>query len=119
MQAWILDQSPGAYRFGEIHDPAVGLYCLGQATAHLTLQAHAMGLWAHQFQGFAKDEVSDELGCPPHWRVIAGIAIGVRGDPAEVPERDRQREQRVRSRKDLAEIAYGDAWGDPWTVLSD
>ena len=95
-------------------DPAINLYCLGQATAHLTLQAHAMGLWAHQFQGFSKDDLADELGCPQHWRVVAGIAVGVRGDPAEVPERDQQREQRVRQRVDLSAIAYGDAWGRPW-----
>jgi nitroreductase len=99
------------------HDPLISLYCLGQATAHLTLQAQAMGLWTHQFQGFDKEAVSDGLGCPPHWRVVAGIAVGVRGDPTEVPERDRQREQRVRHRRDLDEIAYGDAWGVPWAGL--
>ncbi|MEZ0577590.1 nitroreductase family protein [Nocardioides sp. MH1] len=96
-------------------DPAVNLYCTGQATAHLTLQAHAMGLYAHQFQGFDKEAVADGLGCPAHWQLVAGIAVGVRGDPAEVSERDQERDRRVRSRKDLAEIAYGDAWGAPWS----
>ncbi len=95
-------------------DPALNLYCLGQATAHLTLQAQAMGLWTHQFQGIDKDRVSDAFGLPPHWRVVAGLAVGVRGDPAEVSERDRQREDRVRVREPLTEIAYGDAWGVPW-----
>lgn len=98
-------------------DPAIALYCLGQATAHLTLQAHSTGLWTHQFQGLDKDAVSDALGCPSWWRVVAGIAVGVRGDPSEVPERDQQREQRVRRRKGLAEIAYGDGWGVPWRGL--
>lgn len=51
---------------------------------------------------------------PPQWRLVAAVAVGVRGDPAEVPEREREREQRVRRRKDLAEIAYGGAWGVPW-----
>jgi nitroreductase len=95
-------------------DPALNIYCLGQATAHLTLQAQAMGLWTHQFQGIDKDGVSDAFGLPPYWRVVAGVAVGVRGDPAEVSERDRQREERVRARKPLTEIAYGDAWGVPW-----
>ena len=95
-------------------DASINLYCLGQAAAHLTLQAHAMGLWAHQFQGFDKEAVSDGLGLPPYWRIVAGIAVGVRGNPAEVSERDQQREHRVRVRKDLAEITYGDAWGVPW-----
>ena len=36
-----------------------------------------------------------ELGVPAHVRLLAGIAIGVRGDPADVPERDAEREHRV------------------------
>jgi nitroreductase len=95
-------------------DPDTNLYAAGQAAAHLTLQAQAMGLAAHQFKGFDRDAVADELGVPAHWRVVAGIAVGVRGDPAEVGERDREREQRSRHRKPLPEIAYGDAWGVPW-----
>jgi nitroreductase len=107
-------EDPGRSPDAKPLDLAVGLYCVGQATAHLTLQAQAMGLWTHQFQGFDKEAVSDRLGCPAWWRVIAGVAVGVRGDPAEVSERDQQREQRVRRRLDLAEIAYGDGWGVPW-----
>jgi len=99
-------------------DPRINLYCLGQAAAHLTLQAQAMGLWVHQFGGLDKDAVSDGLGLPPYWRIVAGIAVGVRGDPAEVSERDQERERRARVRKDLAEIAYGDTWGVPWAGLT-
>jgi hypothetical protein len=46
--------------------------------------------------------------------VMSGIAVGIRGNPAEVPERDREREQRERRRRPLAELAYGDSWGTPW-----
>jgi nitroreductase len=95
-------------------DVAINIYCLGQAAAHLSLQAHAMGLWAHQFRRFDRDAVGDALGVPSYWRVIAGIAVGLRGNPAEVPERDQEREHRVRARRPLAEIAYGDSWGVPW-----
>lgn len=107
-------EDPGRAPDDKPVEPAINIYALGQATAHLTLQAQAMGLSAHQFKGLDTDAVSDELGCPPHWRVVAGIAIGVRGDPSEVSERDQQREHRVRERKPLAEIAYGDAWGVSW-----
>jgi len=96
-------------------EPAINIYAAGQAAAHLTLQAQAMELSAHQFKGFDTDAVAAELGVPPYWRFVAGIAVGVRGNPAEVSERDQQREHRVRARKSLAEIAYGDAWGVPWT----
>jgi len=87
---------------------------LGQAAAHLTLQARAMGLHAHQFGGFDRDAVAGGLGVPDHFRVMSGIAVGVRGDPAEVPERDREREHRERGRRPLAEFAYGDSWGHSW-----
>ncbi len=89
-------------------------YDLGQAAAHLTLQARAMGLHAHQFGGFDRDAVARELGVPDHFRVMSGIAVGLRGNPAEVPERDRERERRERRRKPLAEFAYGASWGHPW-----
>ena len=58
-----------------------------------------------------------ELGVPAHVRLLAGIAIGVRGDPADVPERDAEREHRVRRREPLAARAHGDRWGAPWAGL--
>jgi nitroreductase len=88
---------------------------LGQAAAHLTLQARAMGLHAHQFGGFDREAVAAELGVPDWFRVMTGIAVGVRGNPEEVPEKDREREQRERWRRPLAEFAYGAAWGQPWS----
>ena len=89
-------------------------YDLGQAAAHLTLQARSMDLHAHQFGGFDRDAVAAELGVPAWFRVMSGIAVGVRGNPEEVPERDREREQRERRRRPLAQLAHGPAWGEPW-----
>lgn len=100
-------------------DPVTNLYGLGQAAAHLTLQAQAMGLAAHQFRGFDQVATAAALEVPAAWRLVAGIAVGVRGDPAEVPERDQQREQKARRRKPLTEIAYGERWGVPWHGLRD
>lgn len=98
-------------------DPTYPLHDLGLASAHLVLQARAMGLHAHQFGGMDRDAVARDLGVPPVAIVVAGIAVGVRGDPDEVSERDAAREHRVRSRRPLAETAYGDRWGSPWTGL--
>jgi len=89
-------------------------YDLGQAAAHLTLQATAMGLQAHQFGGFAKEEVAAALGIPGWYRVMTGIAVGRQGDPDEVSERDREREQRPRRRRPLEEFVHVDGWGQPW-----
>jgi nitroreductase len=89
-------------------------YDLGQAAAHVTLQARAMGLHAHQFGGFDREAVAAALGVPEWFRVMSGIAVGLRGNADEVPDRDREREQRERRRKPLEELAYGAAWGQPW-----
>ena len=89
-------------------------YDTGQAAAHVTLQAVAMGLHAHQFAGFDKEAAAAELGVPAYVRLLAGIAIGVRGDPAGVPAEDAERDQRVRRREPLSARAHGDRWGTPW-----
>lgn len=90
------------------------LHDLGQAAAHLTLQARAMDLHAHQFAGFDHEAVHDELGVPAWYRVMTGIAVGRRGRPDDVPESDREREQRERRRRPLTDFVWGDAWGRPW-----
>ncbi len=97
---------------GGFKGESTACYDLGQAAAHLTLQAVAMGLQAHQFAGFDKEAVAQDLGVPPWFRVITGIAVGVSGDPAEVSERDREREQRPRVRRSLTERVYVDRWGE-------
>jgi nitroreductase len=89
-------------------------YDLGQAAAHLTIQAASMGLHAHQFAGFDRVAVAARLGVPEQYAVLSGIAVGRRGRPDEVDERVRGKEDRVRRRKPLAELVYVDAWGTPW-----
>jgi len=89
-------------------------YDLGQAAAHLTVQAAAMGFDSHQFAGFDHDAVAAELGVPAWWQVMTGIAVGVHGDPAEVDPRDAEREERERVRKPLDQVAYAGRWGEAW-----
>jgi len=79
-------------------------YDVGQAAAHLTVQATAMGYGVHQFAGFDHDGVAREFEIPDHYRVLTGIAIGRHASPEQVAAadpRDQEREQRVRGRRDL------------------
>lgn len=94
----------------DVKDPDTARHDLGQAVAHLTLQAQAMGLHTHQLGGFDKDGAAAALGVPGSVRLVAAVAVGVRGDPAEVPERDAEREHRERTRRPLADIAFVDGW---------
>jgi nitroreductase len=102
------EEGEGGYK------PAHAEYDTGQAAAHLTLQARSMGLHAHQFAGFDRSAVAEELGVPAYCRLVAGIAVGVLGDPADVQEQDRERHRRPRHRRPLARVAHGDRWGVPW-----
>ena len=101
----------------ELKDVLIPVHDVGQASAHLTLQAETMGLKAHQFGGFDHAAVAAGLGLPDDARLVAGIAVGVRGNPADVSERDAERDHRVRDRRPLAETAYDDRWGHAWPGL--
>jgi nitroreductase len=52
------------------------LYDLGQAVAHMTVQARAMGLHVRQFRAFDRDGIAAEFGVPGHWEVTTLSAIG-------------------------------------------
>ncbi len=72
-------------------------YDVGQAAAHLTLQARALGLEAHQFAGFDHDGAAAAFDVPSHFAVLTGIAVGLHGGPAVVSAADPgdlEREQR-------------------------
>lgn len=99
----------------DVKDADFARYDLGQAMAHLTLQAQAMGLQAHQFAGYDRVAVAAALGVPSHVELMAAVAVGMPGDPVEAPEREQEREQRSRTRRPLDELAHAGRWGVPWT----
>jgi len=57
-------------------------YDLGQAVAHLTVQAQALGLACHQFRAFDRDAITAELAPNPGWVVMSMIAVGRAADTA-------------------------------------
>nr|WP_129850323.1 nitroreductase family protein [Streptomyces sp. SCA2-2] len=59
-------------------------YDLGQAVAHLTVQAQAKGLGTHQFRAFDLDGLAKELDPDPGWVIVCMIAVGrAAGAPPE------------------------------------
>jgi hypothetical protein len=52
------------------------LYDLGQAVAHMTVQALALGLSVRQFRAFDREGMAAEFGVPRHWEVTTMSAIG-------------------------------------------
>jgi nitroreductase len=78
-------------------------YDLGQAVAQLCVQAGALGLSCHQFAAFDHAGLAEVAGVPPHWSVTTGVAVGL-GVVSEIAPR---------TRRPLAEIAYGARFGEP------
>jgi nitroreductase len=60
------------------------LYDIGQAVAHMTLQAQALGLSARQFRAFNRDALTAEFVVPAHWEVTTMMAVG-RAAPTTAP----------------------------------
>jgi nitroreductase len=72
------------------------LYDLGQAVAHLTLQARGLDLFVRQFRAFDRGGVAAEFAVPRHWEVTTMAAVGRvpdslgTGGPDPVAERPRR-----------------------------
>ena len=79
-------------------------YDVGQAVAHLTVQAHHDGLHAHQMGGFEADGLREAFGFDKRFAPISVTALGVLGAPEDLPEALRERELAPRSRTDLDEL---------------
>ena len=52
------------------------LYDLGQAVAHMTIQAQSIGLFARQFRAFDQVGIAAEFHVPEHWQVTSMSAFG-------------------------------------------
>jgi nitroreductase len=65
------------------------LYDLGQAVAHMTLQAQALGLSVRQFRAFDREAIEREFAVPGHWEVTTMAAFGrvPEGTQGSSPER--------------------------------
>lgn len=79
-------------------------YDAGQAAAHLTVQATALGLTVHQMGGFDAAAAKAEFGLPEGVEPQAVIAVGRLDPHAVLPEALAAREVAPRARRPLAEL---------------
>jgi len=84
---------------------------LGLASASLTIEATARGLFVHQMIGILPDKVREVYRVPEGVLPKTGLAIGYAADPSVLPEKLRDRDLAPRQRKQLAEFVFGGAWG--------
>jgi nitroreductase len=94
-----------AHRFVEDTDwefSEFALYDLGQAVAHMTVQAASLGLFVRQFRAFDRAGVAAEFAVPRHWQVTSMAAFGHLPPGAEPPAVDADPARRRRSREGLS-----------------
>ncbi|MFF7337974.1 nitroreductase family protein [Streptomyces sp. NPDC008163] len=79
-------------------------YDLGQAVAHMTVQAQAMGLAAHQFRAFDLEGLATELNPDPGWAIVSMVAVGKAADGPSA----------LRDRRSVAHLRSA-----PWSLVGD
>jgi nitroreductase len=77
---------------------AHAMYDLGGANSFLSLQAVEMGLQVRQMAGFNHLKAVESFNIPNTYDVGVFIAVGYPGDPANLPEKLKQRELAPRER---------------------
>ncbi|HXH33322.1 MAG TPA: nitroreductase family protein [Plantibacter sp.] len=88
----------------EGNDRPWATYDLGQAVAHLSIQAHSDGLFAHQMAGFSVDGVRAAFNLPAGLVPVTVTALGELGDAETLPDMLREREVAPRTRLPLADL---------------
>ncbi len=83
-------------------------YDLGQAMAHLTVQAHELGLHVHQMGGFSPAALRESFGLPETAVPVTVSAIGRVAPAEQLPERYRARESADRTRLSLDTLVLVD-----------
>lgn len=89
------------------------LYDLGQAVAHLTVQATAMGLMVHQMGGFSAARAREVFDIPEGYEPVTCVVVGYQADGSALPESLHDRERAPRSRKPLEQLLFSGRWGVP------
>jgi len=89
-------------------------YDAGAAAMSLVLQAHALGLAAHQMSGFDVEAFRKAFALPNDVEPLAFISLGHYGDAEKLDPVLRDREKAERARAALGDIAYANAWKQPF-----
>ena len=90
------------------------MHDLGLAVMSLILQAQSVGLFCHPMAGFDPDLARDAFSVPPLFEPGVVIAVGYLGTPDALSEELRAKEVAARTRREISELVFDDAWGRPF-----
>ena len=116
-QAWaghapVLALGIASLNYGHNGKPnGTALHDLGLASANLTLEAAARGLYVHQMGGILPDRAREIYQVPEEFQVLTGLAIGYPGQgEGPLAERDAA----PRGRKSQSEFVFGGRFGQAY-----
>ncbi len=106
------------FSIGKTHFSANGkpnrvwLHDVGAASAQLTIQAMALGLYVHQMAGIDQAAVRATYGIPDGFEPVAGLALGYQGELDAIPEDFHKSEQAPRTRMARDAVVFKGEWGE-------
>lgn len=90
---------------------------VGAASAALTFQATAMGLYVHQMAGILPDVARETYDVPGTFEPMAGLAVGYLGSLDMLPDSIQEGETTRRTRKPLSAFVFGETWNETADVV--
>ena len=82
----------------------LAFYEAGMAVGNLLLQATYMNLLVHQMSGYDVERANEELVIPSRYEPMAMMAIGYKGDVAQLPDSGTAWEKRKRTRNEISKF---------------
>jgi nitroreductase len=79
---------------------------VGAASASLTFQATALGLFVHQMAGFDAEQARTLFQIPEGYDPVAALALGYPGEVSTLPEDLANRERAPRTRNPLSDFVF-------------
>lgn len=96
---------------------AAAVHDLALASANLTFEATARGLFVHQMIGILPDKARDLYGIPEGVQPVTGLAIGYAADPNTLTEKYQERDLAARGRKRVSQFVFGGEWGETSQIM--
>ena len=92
-------------------------YDLGQALAHLSIQAMEEDLFVHQMGGFDSKKAAELFKLPHDVKAVSVSAMGYLGDASILHPRMQKSELAERERKDLDTFIFAESYGSKSPVI--
>jgi nitroreductase len=98
---------------------AAAIHDLGAASATLTFEATARGLYVHQMIGIIPEKARETYQIPDGVQPMTALAVGYAADAAVLPEQLRERDTTPRTRKELNQFVFSGQWATPMRGASE